>query len=111
MTNEQKDFKKEWPKIKKQLLDFSQQAVQMAKKGEKEFVRLSHRGKLHINSTALTLKKEHLYHLIGQEYIRAKCPAEPTAKLKQLIEEMQSIDKEQKTLDRQIKSGQGNRVA
>ena len=105
MTDERKNFKKEWPKIKKQLLDFSQQAVQMAKKGEKEFLRISHRGKLHINSTALTLKKEHLYHLIGQEYVRAKCPSAPTAKLKQLLEEFSKIEKDQKTLDRQIKSG------
>src|SRR5262245_51833993 len=102
MTDEKK-FTKEWPKIKKQLLDFSQQAVQMAKKGEKEFVRLSHRGKLHINSTALTLKKEHLYHLIGQEYVRAKCPAAPTPKLKQLVGEFEKIDKEQRGLERQIK--------
>jgi hypothetical protein len=110
MTDD-KRFQKDWPKIKKQLLDFSQQAVQMAKKGEKEFIRLSNRGKLHINSTALTLKKEHLYHLIGQEYIRAKCPATPTAKLKQLVEEIGKIDKDQKTLDRQIKSGQVQRAA
>ena len=103
MTDERKDFKKEWPKIKKQLLDFSQQAVEMAKKGEKEFIRLSERGKLHINSTALTLKKEHLYHLIGQEYVKAKCPAAPTAKLKQLIEEIEKIEKDRRTLDRQIK--------
>ena len=105
MTN-QKKFKEDWPQIKKQLLDFSQQAVQMAKKGEKEFVRLSHRGKLHLNSTALTLKKEHLYHLIGQEYIRAKCPSEPTPKLKQLVDEISRIEREQKTLERQIKSPQ-----
>ena len=110
MTEERK-FTKEWPKIKKQLLDFSQQAVQMAKKGEKEFVRLSHRGKLHINSTALTLKKEHLYHLVGQEYLRAKCPSAPTLKLKQLVEEFSKIDKDQKALDRQIKSGPGTKGA
>ena len=104
MSEEKRNFKKEWPKIKKQLLDFSQQAVHMAKKGEKEFVRLSHRGKLHLDSTALSLKREHLYHLIGQEYVRAKCPAKPTAKLKQLIEEVDQIEKEQKALGRQIKT-------
>ena len=101
---ERKDFQKEWPKIKKQLTSFSQQAMQMAKKGEREFVRLSKRGKLHLDSTALNLKKEHLYHLIGQEYIRAKCPAKPNAKLQQLIDEVASIDKEQKTLKQQISS-------
>ena len=102
---EKKDFQKEWPKIKKQLLNFSQQAVQLAKKGEKEFVRLSHRGRLHLDSTALNLKKEHLYHLIGQEYVRAKCPAKPNQKLQQLITEIEGIEKEQKILKRQMSSG------
>ena len=101
---EKKDFEKEWPKIKKQLMSFSQQAMQMAKKGEKEFVRLSQRGKLHLDSTALNLKKEHLYHLIGQEYIRAQCPVKPNAKLQQLIDEVANIEKEQKILKRQIGS-------
>ena len=109
MVLEKKDFKKEWPKIKKQLLDFSQQALHMAQKGEKEVVRLSQRGKLHLNSTALTLKKEHLYHLIGQEYIRAKCPSAPTAKLKQLVDEFNKIEKDHKALERQIKTGTGEK--
>ena len=101
---ERKDFQKEWPKIKKQLMNFSQQAMRMAKKGEKEFMRLSQRGKFHLDSTALNLKKEHFYHLIGQEYIRAKCPAKPNAKLQQLIDEVASIEKAQKTLKYQISS-------
>lgn len=85
-------------------MDFSRQAVQMAKKGEKEFIRLSRRGKMHLDATALGLKKEHLYHLIGQEYIRAKYPSTPTPKLKQLIAEFERIEKEKKSLGRQIKS-------
>ena len=103
MADEGKNFKKEWPKIKKQLLEFSQQAVQMAKKGEKEFIRLSHRGKIHLDSTALSLKKEHLYHLIGHEYVRAKCPSAPTPKLKELVGEMNQIERDLKNLERQIK--------
>src|SRR3989338_2610164 len=104
MTEGKKDFQKEWPKIKKQLLDFSRQAGQVVKKGEKEFVRLSHRGKLHLDATALGLKKEHLYHLIGQEYVRAKYSSTPTPKLKQLIAEFETIEKEKKSLGRQIKT-------
>ena len=104
MTEERKNLQKEWPKIKKQLLSFSQQAMRMAKKGEKEFVRLSQRGKFHLDSTALNLKKEHLYHLIGQEYIRAKCPTKPNQKLQQLVDEVADIEKEQKTLKRQMSS-------
>ena len=102
MSQGERNFKEEWPKIKKQLLNFSHQAIRMVKKGEKEFVRLSHRGRLHLDTTALGLKREHLYHLIGQEYIRAKCPSTPTAKLKQLVEEVNKIEKEQKALGRQL---------
>ena len=104
MTEERKNLQREWPKIKKQLLSFSQQAMRMAKKGEKGFLRLSQRGKLHLDSTALNLKKEHLYHLVGQEYIRAKCPAKPTQKLQQLVDEVADIEKDQKALKRQMSS-------
>ena len=104
MSEGRNDFKQEWPKIKKQLFNFSKQAVDMAQKGEEEFVRLSQKGKLHLNATTLSLKKNYLHHLIGQEYTRAKCPAAPTPKLKQLIEKVNKIDQEKKIVDRQIKS-------
>ena len=63
------DFQKEWPKIKKQILDLSQDAMDLVKKGEKEAVRLSHEAKRHLDSTAISLKKERLLYLIGKEYI------------------------------------------
>ncbi len=105
MSEGRNDFKQDWTKIKENLLDFSQQALDMAKKGEEQLIKFSQKGRLHLNSAALKLKKEHLYHLIGQEYIRAKCPAAPTPKLKRLIDELNKIDQERKILARKIKSG------
>ena len=38
------DMQKEWAKTKEELLKFSKQATEMAKKGEKELVKLTHQG-------------------------------------------------------------------
>ena len=35
----QYDFKSDWPKVKKQLMQFSQEALTLAKQGEKELVK------------------------------------------------------------------------
>lgn len=98
----QYDFKKEWAKTRDQLVKFSKEAVEIAKKGEKELARFSRRGKLHIDATAVTLKKEHLYYLIGKEYAKMKNPAEPTPKLTNLLEELKKADREQQTLNRKL---------
>ena len=104
MSEGKNDFKQDWTKIKEQLLDFSQQAIDMAKKGEEQIVKFSQKGRLHLSSATLKLKKEQVLHLVGQEYIRAKCPAAPTPKLKRLIDELNKIDQERKILAKQIKS-------
>lgn len=106
----QYDLKKEWPKIKKQLIQVSKEALTLAKKGEKEVIRISKQGKLHIDATALTLKKEHLYHIIGKEYVEANFPGEHTSKLQRLIDEIEKIDKQlaalkKKTGAKQVKTG------
>ncbi|MCK5579945.1 MAG: hypothetical protein KAJ18_01580 [Candidatus Omnitrophica bacterium] len=97
------DIKKEWPKIKKQLAAVSKEALDLLKKGEKELVRVSHQGKLHMDATALNLKKEHLFHLIGKEYVKAGVPAEPNQKLKKFIQDEEKIEKELKALKIKIK--------
>lgn len=98
----QYDFKKEWPEIKKQLVKLSNEALDFAKKGEKEIVRISKQGKLHVDATALTLKKEQLYHRIGKEYIKAKCPDAPTSKLKKLINDIHEVDRKTAALKKQM---------
>lgn len=104
MSKVKNDFNHERPKIKKQLLNFSKHAIDMVQKGKEEFVRLSQKGKLHLNVTTLSFKKNHLHHLIGQEYTMAKCPSTPTPKFKQLVEKLSKIDQEKKAVERQIKS-------
>ncbi|MFH1359424.1 MAG: hypothetical protein ABIJ41_00110 [Candidatus Omnitrophota bacterium] len=96
------DFKKEWETIKKNLKIYGDEAFKLAKKGEKEMIRISKEGKLRFDSAALNLKQEQLYYMIGKEYMKAKCPGSKNAKLKKLIDEFQKAGKEKKTLDKKI---------
>ena len=98
------DFKKDWEKARKQLNLFSKEAMVLAKKGEQEFIKFSHRGKLHLDSTAIDLKREQLYYLIGKEYVKASAPAQPTAAMTKLLDELEKIGKEQKTVRNELKS-------
>jgi len=100
------EIKKEWPKIKKQLIQYSKEALVLAKRGEKELIRISKKGKLHVDMTKLNLKREHLYHLIGKEYVKAKCPGPQTPKINQLIQDLDKLEKEIKILKDSIKSSQ-----
>ncbi len=104
MSSSGYDFRKEWPKIKKELLHAKDEAVKMAHKGEKEVRRFSQKGKWQFDVTALKLKQNHLHGLIGKEYIKAKGPSKPTAALKKYVEEWHKIDREIKTLNRKIKT-------
>ena len=104
MASTQFDFKKEWEKTKKQLMKFSQEAANIAKKGEQEILEFSRKGKLFIDSKAISLKKDTLYKQIGEAYVRLKDPLKPTAKLKRLVDEVKKIDKEERSLKKQLKS-------
>ncbi len=98
------DFKKDWERTKKQLNQFGKEALVLAKKGEQEFVKFSHRGKLHLDSTTIDLKREQLYYLIGKEYVKASAPAQPTAVLTKLLDEVARLDKEQKVVRGELKN-------
>lgn len=91
--SEQYDFKKEWPRIKKELARVSKEAVDLAKKGEKELVKLSKQGKQQLDVAVLNLKKKHLFHKIGEEYVKAQFAEAHTPQLKKLTEELSKIDK------------------
>ena len=97
------DFKKEWETIKNQLIRFSKEASEVAKKGEEELVKFSHRSKLHFDSAAANLKKEGLYYLIGREYVRQKDHGR-SAKLSKLLEEFRNMEKDERSLKRKLKS-------
>ena len=94
----QQDFDRNWPKAKKQLEKFGKDALVVAEKGKKELVRFSKESKLRIDLTSFELKKEHLYYLIGKEFVQENCPGEPGEKLKKLIAEFNKASREQKML-------------
>ncbi len=98
------DFKKEWEKTRKQLTQFGREAVKIAQKGEKEFVKLSRVGKLHMDSAAIGLKKEQLFYLIGKEYVKANAPEKPTPQLDKFLNELKKADKEQEGIKVKIKN-------
>ena len=104
------DFRKEWPKIKRQLVQVSREALDLAKKGERELIRFSRKGKLHFDATALSLKKEHLFLLIGKEYVKAGCPRTQTSQLKKFIEELKKIDKETRRLKKSLDAVESQKV-
>ncbi len=98
------DFKRDWEKARQQLNQFSKEALVLAKKGEREFIKFSHRGKLRLDSTAIDLKREQLYYLIGKEYVKAKGAVQPTTAMVKLLDEIERIDKEQKAVRSELKS-------
>ncbi len=97
------DVKSEWEKTKKQLAKFGKEASKLAKKGEEELLKFTHQSKIHLDSTAVGLKKEKLYYQIGKEVVKLKDLTKPTAALKGLIEDYHKIDAEQKSIKSQLK--------
>jgi len=92
------NFQKDWETIRKKLVDFSEDALKLAHKGEKEIVRLSAEGKKALDSATLSMKKEQLFYLVGKEYIKAKCPGQPNARISKLLEEFNTLEKKQRKL-------------
>ena len=103
MAKKVKSFEQNLVEIKKKLSKFSKEAIVLAKKGEKEFIRLSKEGKLRVDSATVGVKKEHLLYLIGKEYVRLDCPGEKSPKLKKLIADLKDAQKKGKVLKRTIK--------
>ena len=98
----QMDFHKEWEKAKKALTVFSQQALKVGKEWEKDVERFSKQSLLHIDQTAASLKKEHLFYLIGKEYIRTRNTSKGSAKLRGLLNEFKNLDKKQRLISRHL---------
>lgn len=88
------DLQKEWVKAKDNLNKFSKDLSVLARNGEREIVRLSKLGKLQVDSTAMILKKEHILHLIGKEYLRMKCPGNKSLQMKELLAELNQVNKQ-----------------
>ena len=96
------DLKKNWPKAKKQLEEFGREALIVAEKGKKELVRFSKESKIRLDLTSFDLKKEHLYYLIGKEFVAENCPGKHGEKLMKLIEELNKVNRDQELLKEEI---------
>ncbi len=88
---EKHDFKKDWEVAKKQLIKFSQEAANLAKKGEKEFIKLSQKSKVGVEVTKANIRKEQLYYLIGKEYSLTRGSRARSVKMKKLLEEFDKV--------------------
>ncbi|MCD4727272.1 MAG: hypothetical protein K8R46_06400 [Pirellulales bacterium] len=88
------DMKKEWPKIKKELVRVSREALELAKKGEEELIKITQKGKLHVDTTELNLKKEHLFLRHGKEFVKDKTEGPQTPKMKQHLKSLDKLEKE-----------------
>ena len=96
------DFKKEWPKLKKQLVAYSQEAVKLAKQGEAKAIQLGRESRLHLDIAALRLKKEQLFYKIGKEFIGSRGKPHKSLKLNKLVQELAQAQTEEKALNRKI---------
>ena len=103
------DFKKEWPRIQSQLDKFSKEAMVVLKKGEDEVVRLSKEGKLRVDSTTLSVKKEHLFYLIGKEFVKSGDKKDANPKIKKLLNQFEDMEKALRDLERKIKATKKNK--
>ena len=88
-------------KAKQQLVKFSKEAAALAQKGEEEIIKLSSRGKLHLDSTTTALKLEQLYYLVGKEYLRTH--GRKTARLGQLLDQYKKVTHDQRSVKAKLK--------
>ena len=105
----QYNFKSEWEKTRNQLVKFSKEAAKVAKKGEAELIKFSRQSKLHVDVTAMSLKREKLYYLIGKEYAYAKNPEVATPKLAKFVAELKRVDKKQLVLKNKLKNSKSKK--
>ncbi len=83
-------------KARQQWKKFSKEAVEWAKKSEEDIMKLSSRGKLHVDATTTGLRLEHLCYLIGKEYVSHS--GKRTSKMTQLLGQYKKLIQEQKSL-------------
>lgn len=97
------DVKQEWDKTKKQLIRFGKEVGELVRKGEDEIIALSQKGKIQIESTTTSIKKEKLYYQIGKEYVALGDQSKPSRTLKKLLDEYHKLEREQKSLSTKLK--------
>ena len=101
--NTKTDYKKEWATLKNGLNQFTHDASLTIKKWEDEVVKFSKKGKIHLDKGALNLKKEHLYYLIGKEYIKNEALEQTSGHLKKLVSEFKKAEAAETQLTNKLK--------
>lgn len=96
--------KSKWEKAKVHFSKMSKSAETFAKRNEGALQKISNLGKLHLESSALNFKKEHLYHLIGKEYVNLTKPGVPSLKLKELMMEFRKIKQQEKEIKQKLRT-------
>ena len=102
--SKQYDFKGEWEKTRERLTKFSKDALEVAKKGEKELVKFSRLGKLQVDAPAVGLKSDQLYYLAGRAHVQASTPEKPTPAIAKLLDELKAVEGQQKAIRTKLKN-------
>ena len=98
------DVKQEWEKTKKQLVRFGHEVGELVRKGEDEIIHLSQKGKIQIEATTTTLKKEKLYYQIGKEYVALSDVSKPSDGPEEIDGAIpHKLEREQKSLNTKLK--------
>jgi hypothetical protein len=97
------DLKKEWPKMQAELVRIGREAQKLAKEGERELRYFTQQSKLQVDKGALALKKEHLFYLVGKQYVKDGASAVPGATLKELLEQLVKLEDEEARVAQQLK--------
>ena len=88
--------------IKEKISKFQKHLADIAKISEKELRKISQSGQYYFDATAIHLKKEHLYYLIGKEYIRVHKKNAKGNKLQELLDEYYGAHKDHNFLKKQL---------
>ena len=104
----QRNSEDKWEKTKEQLTQISRKALALAKASEAQLKKLSHHGSVHFDATALHLRRERLYYLIGKEYVKNRNAIPLSVRLTKFLEELDLIEKEYYSLKSKMKTPDKN---
>lgn len=90
--------------MQKELERIGTEAQKMAQEGERELKYFIHQSKLQIDKGTIALKKEHIFYLIGKQYVKDGAPAVPGAELKDLLDRLIKLEEKEQGVATEIKS-------
>ena len=90
--NNKKNFRQDWENVRLKASQIATTTAHLARRGEKSLRKLSLKGKWHLDITAIQLQKDHLYYLVGKEFLKSR-KKKTSATLDKYVREYQRIDK------------------